>query len=66
MKKFMAMLAAFLMLLSFAACSAKDCEGCGKEGEGTNEVTVDGETGYLCDDCKALVDLAGSLGGLAE
>ncbi len=57
MRKIMAIVAALMMLLAFAACSSKDCEVCGAKGEGDNKVEYQGETAYLCDDCESLFNI---------
>ena len=63
MKKIMAILAALMMLFAFAACSSHDCDDCGKEGEGTNKVEANGETGYFCDNCAPLAELGAAIAG---
>jgi transposase-like protein len=74
MKKIVVIALAVLMLvmsvLSIAACSkTMKCESCQRE-EKCTKVTVDGESAWLCSDCKALVDvvkdMADELGDLAD
>lgn len=60
MKKFVALIGVIAIALSLCACSPSKCEGCGKEGK-TKKYTFQGESGYLCEDCGAIVDYANSL-----
>lgn len=71
MKKVLAILLALVMLFALAGCGKTgDCESCGKKDVSLEKVELEGETGYLCEDCAALVEglgeLADSLGDLGD
>lgn len=58
------LLAALLLCGMLAGCATKECDICGKEGAGKEEVA--GQEVYLCDDCAENIDkLGGALGDLA-
>lgn len=67
MKKFVLAAVAALMVSSmFIACSGKKssenkkCQVCptrGLDNDATTTVTADGETVYVCDDCKAFYEI---------
>lgn len=50
MKKILALIIAISMIFCLAACfGGGECEGCGKTTK--NKIEVEGETGYICNDC---------------
>jgi len=64
MKKLLVVLAlALVAVLAFAGCAPSTCEVCNKEGVKTSKVEIDGESGYVCDDCKEMIE---GLKNLAE
>ena len=65
-RKLIAVLCLVVILVSlFTACASKKvgkCELCGKDNVSLKELTYEGESSWLCDDCydtmKALADMA--------
>lgn len=67
-KKVLALMLAVVATLSLTACGGKTgtCEGCGKEDVKIKELSYEGESAWLCDDCydaaKAIIELAKAMG----
>lgn len=68
MKRFVVLMLALVMILALAACGkggkTMECEVCGKE-KTCHQVTVMGETGWVCSDCEKLLDGLSDLAALA-
>lgn len=61
MKKIVAiLLVCVLAIVAFAGCTPNECEVCGKSAK-TSKVEIEGETGYACDECKAIIDSVNEL-----
>lgn len=63
MKKIIAVILLVAMLaLALCACSKTGtCDMCGKTDVSVSDITVNGETGWFCDDCYALAELAADM-----
>lgn len=72
MKRMFAVLALVVVfVMMFAACGGGKvgtCDMCSTENVNVRDITVEGETGWFCDNCydtvKGLAELAAQMGGL--
>lgn len=73
MKRILAVVALVAMfVMMFAACGGGGkvgtCDLCSTENVNVRDITVEGDTGWFCDNCydtaKSLAELASQMGGL--
>ncbi|MBR3934268.1 MAG: hypothetical protein IKJ68_10240 [Clostridia bacterium] len=65
MKKIIALVCSVVIMLSFAACGSKECEVCGSTN-GTKKYTIQGESGYLCEEHGKLADMASEFANMVK